>query len=180
MSDEIDKVAEQSLEFFELVTTEKETPKSLAAEYGLSLKTVYNRINRGRELIQEQIKLVGDKFLADIWLDYERVKKAAWKGWERSVTNMGGDVNFLKEYRAVLEAQRKMLSIDSPSKAPVNENGETVQNQLIFVFDEKEYDVKEIEFQERKEISGDFKLLDGSTEVPLTPAQNEVESDSTQ
>jgi hypothetical protein len=172
-----EQIAEEALNFFEQVTTERETPKSLSAKTGLSLKTVYNRINQGRDIFAEQIREMGKSYLANVWLDYERVKKAAWAMWEASLQR-GGDVNFLKEYRAVLDAQRKILSIDAPAKAPVNENGETVQDNLILVFSDSDYNKKEIEYVERNnKLLEEQKLLEAgsSTEVPLTTTSNEVE-----
>lgn len=144
-----DKIAEESIRFFEDVATEQETPKSLSEKTGYSLKTVYNRINQGKEIISEQIREMGKSYLAQIWYDYEKVKKAAWRAWENSIQR-GGDVNYLKEYRAVLEAQRKMLSVDAPAKAPVNEEGKAATNQLILVFPDDNYKLKEIEYEEKQ------------------------------
>lgn len=179
MDDKIDKIAEEALEFFELVTTEKETAKQIAIRTGYSLKTIYNRINQGREIIDQQIREIGSKYLAEIMYDYEKVKKAAWAAWEASVTRSGGDNNFLKTYMAVIDAQRKIFSIDAPAKAPVNEDGKAVLDKLILVFPSDEYQTKEIEFQNRNQKLLETKIID-STEVPLTTEKNELKSDDTE
>ena len=145
-------IAEQSIEFFDLVSSEKTTPKDLAAEHGLSLKTVYNRINQGREMVERQLREMGDKLLADVYRKYEFIWEQAKIRWE--ATN---DVNFLKEMRSVLEAQRKMLSLDNAAKAPVNPDGTVHNDALVLVFDDSGYKQKEKEFEE-KVIAGTYRL----------------------
>lgn len=165
-------IAEQSVEFFDLVSSEKTTAKALAKEHGLSLKTVYNRINAGREAYEKELREVSNKFIADVWKKYEWIWEEAKRQWETVK-----DPIYLKEMRSVLEAQRKMLSLDNAAKAPVNQDGTDHNDTLVMVFDDSNYKKNEAEY-EQKVIDGTYTIqpqLEGdSTKVPLTETEEVV------
>lgn len=174
--DKKETIAEQSLEFFDLVSTEKKTPRQLASESGLSIRTVYNRINQGREIVEQQIRTIADKYIADVWKKYEYIYAQAREGWDATK-----DPFFLKEMRSVLEAQRKMLSLDNPAKAAVNPDGTAHTDTLMLVFDDSNYKKSEEEYQ-KKVLEGTYtqsgivssETDENSTIVPLS--DDEIES----
>lgn len=168
-----EEIANQSLEFFDAVSSERKTPKELSVETGLSLRTIYNRIDDGRQIIYEQLKEMGERYLSEIWIKYEYIWKEAKIQWDAT-----HNVLFLKEMKGVLEAQRRMLAVDAPSKAPITDNESKKQDSLIMVFNDNAYKAAEQKDLEEKNaaIEGEVvKLDETSTKVLLTPENNELE-----
>ena len=159
-----EKNQEQALEFFDAVTSGDVSPKQLSEKTGLSLKTVYNRISQGRDIVDAQIKDSGSKYLADVFRKYEYIWEQAKIHWVDT-----GNVLFLKEMGSVLMAIRKMLSVDAAAKAPVNEKGQVVPESLIMVFNDASYKEKEQVMKEQMDaaVEGGFTVTD-STKGPLT------------
>ena len=157
----VDKIADEALDFFDKVTREIMTPKQIADETGYSLRTVYSRINMGREAIDKQLRELGPKYMADVWRKYDYLWNEANARWKET-----HDKSFLSEMRAVLEAYRKMQALDAAPKAPVNEVGKALPNTLVMVFDETGYKDKEKEVaeQEQKAIEGEFTVTESKTE----------------
>jgi len=169
----IDEISEESVKFFDLVTRQGIKPVEIANSTGYSLKTIYNRINRGREIVNEEIRKNKPQILADLWNKYEYLWEQADTEWKASK-----DPAFLKQMQSVLEAYRKMLAVDDAPKAPVNEKGETVQNTMVLVFSEDAYAKKEAELielekeEKEKAIDGTFTVTETSTKVPLSNDEN--------
>jgi hypothetical protein len=166
-----EEIAEEAIRMFDLVSREVNTPSQLAESTGLSLKTVYNRINQGRDIINDEIRKHGPKYFADVWRKYEYI-------WEQANIEWVATKNpkFLPEMRSVLEAFRKMQALDAAPKAPVGEDGKAMPQAMIMVFDETAYKVKELESKMAETVEGTFteSATENSTEVPLTPDENVV------
>lgn len=169
-----DAIATQALDFFDR-STSGTTPKQLAVESGLSLKTVYNRINQGQDMVQKQLVENAPKYLADIFKKYEWIWEEAKAQWVETK-----NVLYLKEMGSVLSAMRKMLSTDMPAKAPVNEKGQAVPQSLIMIFDDAGYKEKEatMAIEQANAIEGEFTTFgtddETSTKVLLQPDENDL------
>lgn len=164
-----EQIAEQAIEIFDRVS-KGEKPKDLAEEYNLSRRTIDNRIALAREIITEQIQKFGNKYLADVWKKYDYLWEIAEDRFKGT-----GDVKFLSEMRAVLEAYRKMAGLDAPNKAPVSVDGTNSTQTLVLVFDESEYGKKEAQYKidQANAIEGQFTVEPDSTKVPLTPTESD-------
>jgi len=172
LEDKIDKIAQQSLDFFDAVSSEQKTPKQLAKETGLSLRTVYNRINAGREFYETELRKYADKLIVDVKDKYDFIWVEAKRRWQETQ-----DVNYLKEMRSVLEAYRKMFSLDNAPKSAVNPDGTPHMETLVLVFDDSEYNKKEEQFKQQViagtyTISADAERENGTT--VLLPSGEDV------
>lgn len=165
-----EQIADEAVQFFDLVTSKGRTVNEIADNTGYSLRTVYNRINQGREIVNDEIRKMGPKILADLWRKYELIWNEAYEEWKASK-----DPAFLKQMQSVLDAYRKMMAVDAAPKAPVNEEGKVVPNSMILVFSEDAYAQKEAELklEENKAIEGTF-TVENSTTVLLTEDENAV------
>lgn len=152
--EKIEEIAQQSVDFFDAVSSEQKTPKELAREHGLSLRTVYNRINAGREYYEIELRKYADKLIVDVKNKYDFIWSEAKRRWTET-----SDVNFLKEMRSVLEAYRKMFSLDNPAKAAVNPDGSAHIEQLVLVIDDSAYKAKEAEYNEQV-VAGTYTIKD--------------------
>jgi len=165
----VDELAEQAVEFFEMVSSDQMTAKEIAAKYNIPLRTVYYRINQGRDIAYDAIKKIGHKKFVDIYNKYEWIWEQAKIQWDES-----HNVLFLKEMQAVLGNMRKMLSVDEAPKAPVNEEGKAVSDKLIFIMSDEQYRQKE---KETQIIEGTFDQVTDSTNGLLPQPENEVKSE---
>lgn len=164
-----EQIAEEAVDFFDKVSRQLSTPQELAEKTGLSIKTVYNRIGQGRDIINDEIRKHGPKYFADVWRKYEYIWDQADVEWKATRNS-----KFLTEMRSVLEAFRKMQALDEAPKAPVNAEGKAVPSAMIMVFDETQYKLKELEEKLENSVDGTFteSPAEISTEVLLTEPEN--------
>ena len=160
-----EEIAEEAIDMFDKVSRQVNTPAELAEQTGLSLKTIYNRINQGQEIVNEQIRKNGPKYFADVWRRYEYIWEQAKIEWLASKNS-----KFLMEMRAVLEAFRKMQALDAAPKAPVGEDGKVAIPAMVMVFSEAEYELREKQAQLENTVEGTF-VESPSTKVPLTETE---------
>lgn len=135
------------------------TINQLVEKYGVSRRTINNRLDAARRMYSEMIKNSGDKYFADVWHRYLKIFDIANAGWETT-----RDPAFLREMRACLDSQRKMMSLDMPAKLPESSKNTNENEQLVFIMDDAEYKKREEAYaQEQAQAT----VIDGSTNLPL-------------
>ena len=114
------------------------TYEQLMQKYSISKRQVGNMLAKARTEIFEQLMETGRRYFAEIWTRYNYIYGEAKTQWEVS-----RDSNLLKEMRACLEAQRRLLGLDAPPLAAVNSQGSAVPNQVILIMNPSAYEQKE-------------------------------------
>lgn len=129
------------------------TYERLAEKYNISRRKVANLLVEAREKIFTQLLAEGKRYFAEVWARYDFIYREAMSQWQNSQ-----NPNFMREMRACLEAQRRMLGLDAAPKASVNEYGQAIEQKLVIIMSPDAYDKKE------KELSG---VIEGkATEIP--------------
>jgi len=150
-NDGLDEIVRQSVEIY-IDHNNGITIRELARKYNISERTVNNRLKRAREEFYKELKSIGQKIQADLFQKYswaEEELRAAWA--------LNRDPAYMTQLRGIWGDIRKLLSLDDPIKAPVNEEGKALPETYLFVFNDINYKIKEEEYknsQQQKVIEG--------------------------
>ena len=117
----------------------------LATKYAIAPRTVSYRLRKAKELFAEQLEKQGKKLFAEFWDQYQTVADEVLRDYRNN-----RDPALLAQWRGIKSDQRKLLSMDKASKAPVNEDGKVVPERLIFIMNDENYKNLEKKYDESK------------------------------
>jgi len=144
---ELNKVLQEAIDIYIDRIEGRLKISDLAQKYGLSERTIHNRIATAREFYAKELEKAGDKLRADLWQKYEKLERELQARWESS-----GDPAYAAQLRGVYADMRRMISLDKAPKAAVDSQGNVIPQSLVIVMDDSKYKKIEEEYRKKSEI----------------------------